>query len=148
MNRAYREAISLLDLKNNGNEYIQDSEEKETDTAFQDLCSTIVDRGSNSTIGYYISKILKNKDSESLSNVHKQHLESFGLKIVKGNLFIAIKNKNLLASCKDYPRLSKLLQQDTELFLRKGTAKISGVDTKGIFVSLENFCLESNSDKE
>jgi hypothetical protein len=135
----YKGAISLLELRNDGNDYLQDNEEEETQTAFQDLCSTIVDRASNSTIGYYISRILKGKDSETLSNLHKQHLESFGLKIIKGDLFISSKNKNLFAACKDYPRLSKLLQQDAALFLRSSNAKISGVATRGIFISLANF---------
>lgn len=109
------------------------------ESAFQDLCSTIIDKPSNSTIGFYIEKILQGSESEALTSDYMQHLQSFGLKIIKGNLFVATKNKNLFAACKDYPRLAKLLQKDDGLFLRKGTAKISGVSTKGIFVSLDKF---------
>lgn len=139
MTYMYECAIGLLEINSNTNEYLQESEEKETESAFQDLCSTIIDKPSNSTIGFYIAQILQGNESEALTSGYRQHLESFGLKIIKGSLFVAIKNKNLFAACKDYPRLAKLLQQDDELFLRKGTAKISGVDTKGIFVSLEKF---------
>jgi len=133
----------MLEIKHNANDYLQDNEERETDTAFQDLCSTVVDRSSGMTIGRCLSFILTNQATKGTC---EQHLESFGLRVSNNDLFIASKNKNLLASCRDYPRLAKILQQDTALFLRTGTSRISGAVTRGIFISLAKFDPRVESD--
>jgi len=104
-------------------EYTDQNKEKDHESCYENLMSTIVDNYTQTTVAQAIHNI-RYSDNENF--IYEKMLGNHGLKYNKEDetLFIQNKNQNLKAKLKEFPDLNRILKRDEEYLVREKDRQI------------------------
>lgn len=115
--------------------YTEDNEEQESELAYSDLMSLIINQRDNVTVARAVCD-LHNSKIEHAS--YESDLGSFGLKLSAGKLFVSSNHPRLLKFLPKYPKLTSIFKRDEKFFDSNARIKpIGSTQSRGVWVKIK-----------